>query len=102
MFRRLWLLRSIGENERKQRYALVEPDKIKAGAQVATENHIGTYCIVMSGRGPTNREVDHICETVHDIKVLHPQLKICACLGLTNEEQAEKLKKRVWIAIIII
>ena len=77
----------------KQRYALVEPDKIKAGAQVATENHIGTYCIVMSGRGPTNREVDHICETVHDSKVLHPQLKICACLGLTNEEQAEKLKE---------
>lgn len=77
----------------KQRYALVEPDKIKAGAQVATENHIGTYCIVMSGRGPTNREVDHICETVHGIKVLHPQLKICACLGLTNEEQAEKLKE---------
>lgn len=77
----------------KQRYALVEPDKIKAGAQVATENHIGTYCIVMSGRGPTNREVDHICETVHDIKALHPQLKICACLGLTNEEQAEKLKE---------
>lgn len=77
----------------KQRYALVEPDKIKAGAQVATENHIGTYCIVMSGRGPTNREVDHICETVHDIKALHPQLKICACLGLTNEAQAEKLKE---------
>ena len=48
---------SIGENERKQRYALVEPDKIKAGAQVATENHIGTYCIVMSGRGPTNRRL---------------------------------------------
>ena len=84
---------SIGEMKEKQRYALVEPDKIKAGAQVATENHIGTYCIVMSGRGPTNREVDHICETVHDIKVLHPQLKICACLGLTNEEQAEKLKE---------
>lgn len=77
----------------KQRYALVEPDKNKAGAQVATENHIGTYCIVMSGRGPTNREVDHICETVHDIKALHPQLKICACLGLTNEAQAEKLKE---------
>ncbi|UDI77210.1 biotin synthase BioB [Staphylococcus taiwanensis] len=78
--------------KQKQRYALVEPDKIKAGAQVATDNHIGTYCIVMSGRGPTNREVDHICETVHDIKALHPQLKICACLGLTNEAQAEKLK----------
>ncbi|MEL3711224.1 biotin synthase BioB [Staphylococcus borealis] len=77
----------------KQRYALVEPEKIKAGAQVATDNHIGTYCIVISGRGPTNREIDHICETVHDIKALHPQLKICACLGLTNEAQAEKLKE---------
>ena len=43
----------------KQRYALVEPDKIKAGAQVATENHIGTYCIVMSGRGPTYRAVSY-------------------------------------------
>ena len=48
----------------------------------------------MSGRGPTNREVDHICETVEDIKKVHPQLKICACLGLTKEEQAENLKER--------
>lgn len=79
--------------KQKQRYALVEPEKIKAGAQVATDNHIGTYCIVMSGRGPTNREVDHICDTVEEIKALHPQLKICACLGLTDEEQAEKLKE---------
>lgn len=76
----------------KQRYALVEQDQIKEGAQVATENQIGTYCIVMSGRGPSNREVDHICETVEDIKKIHPQLKICACLGLTKEEQAKKLK----------
>lgn len=76
----------------KQRYALVEQDQIKEGAQVATENQIGTYCIVMSGRGPSNREVDHICETVEDIKKVHPQLKICACLGLTKEEQAKKLK----------
>ncbi len=59
---------------------------------MATENQIGTYCIVMSGRGPSNREVDHICETVEDIKKIHPQLKICACLGLTKEEQAKKLK----------
>lgn len=76
----------------KQRYALVEQDQIKEGAQVATENQIGTYCIVMSGRGPSNREVDHICETVEDIKKIHPQLKICVCLGLTKEEQAKKLK----------
>lgn len=79
--------------KQKQRYALVESEKIKAGAQVASDNHIGTYCIVMSGRGPTNKEVNHICDTVQDIKELHPQLKICACLGLVDEEQADKLKE---------
>ncbi|RIL70891.1 biotin synthase BioB [Staphylococcus devriesei] len=79
--------------KQKQRYALVESEKIKAGAQVASDNHIGTYCIVMSGRGPTNKEVNHICDTVQDIKELHPQLKICACLGLVDDEQADKLKE---------
>lgn len=79
--------------KQKQRYALVEPEKIKAGAQVASDNHIGTYCIVMSGCGPTNKEVNHICDTVQDIKELHPQLKICACLGLVDDEQADKLKE---------
>ncbi|MBL7564560.1 biotin synthase BioB [Staphylococcus saccharolyticus] len=77
----------------KQRYALVEQNQIKAGAQVATDNQIGTYCIVMSGRGPSNKEIDHICETVEEIKKVHPQLKICACLGLTEEDQAKKLKE---------
>jgi biotin synthase len=46
----------------------------------------------MSGRGPSDKEVTHICDTVEEIKSIHPQLKICACLGLTNEEQAERLK----------
>ena len=78
--------------KQKQRYALIPEEQIIDGAKVAHDNHIGTYCIVMSGRGPSNREVDHICETVEDIKKIHPQLKICACLGLTKEEQAKKLK----------
>lgn len=77
----------------KQRYALVDQEQIKAGAQVATDHKIGTYCIVMSGRGPSNKEVNHICDTVEDIKAIHPQLKICACLGLVDDEQATQLKE---------
>ena len=46
----------------------------------------------MSGRGPSDKEVDHISRSVEEIKANHPQLKICACLGLANESQAEKLK----------
>lgn len=77
----------------KQRYALVPEEQILKGAEVAHEHDIGTYCIVMSGRGPSNKEIDHISKSVEEIKTKHPQLKICACLGLTNDEQAKKLKQ---------
>lgn len=73
-------------------YALVDEDKIIQGADSAVKNKVGTYCIVMSGRKPTNREVDRVTNAVEAIKENHPQLKICACLGLTNDEQAKKLK----------
>lgn len=76
----------------KERYALVSREEIEKGAAAADENNIGTYCIVMSGRGPSNKEVDHISRTVKNIKLNHPQLKICACLGLANEQQAAQLK----------
>lgn len=78
--------------KQKQRYALVSQEEIERGAEAANNHQIGTYCIVMSGRGPSNKEVDHIAHTVESIKEKHPQLKICACLGLANEEQAERLK----------
>lgn len=80
------------EMKKKQRYALIPENQITEGAKVAADNRIGTYCIVMSGRGPSDKEVDHITASVERIKSEHPQLKICACLGLANEEQAARLK----------
>ena len=71
--------------KQKQRYALVSQEEIERGAEAANNHQIGTYCIVMSGRGPSDKEVDHIAHTVESIKQKHPQLKICACLGLANE-----------------
>lgn len=72
--------------------AIVDEEKIIQGAASAALNKVGTYCIVMSGSKPTNREVDRVTNAVEAIKVKHPQLKICACLGLTNDQQAKKLK----------
>ncbi|WP_062051398.1 biotin synthase BioB [Bacillus sp. JCM 19034] len=74
-------------------YALVDEGTIIEGAKTAAAGQIGTYCIVMSGRRPTNREVDRISGAVEEIKRDHPQLKICACLGLATEEQTVKLKE---------
>ncbi|MEC2224408.1 MULTISPECIES: biotin synthase BioB [Heyndrickxia] len=74
------------------RYPLVSKQTIVEGAKEAKKNKIGTYCIVMSGRRPTNREVDAVIAAVEEIKRDVKPLKICACLGLVTEEQAFKLK----------
>ncbi|MGV3273959.1 biotin synthase BioB [Staphylococcus sp. 11261D007BR] len=80
------------EMKQKQRYALIPENQITEGAKAAADHQIGTYCIVMSGRGPSDKEVDHITSSVEAIKAEHPQLKVCACLGLANEDQASRLK----------
>lgn len=73
------------------RYALLNEAKLMEGAERAVASQARTYCIVASGRGPSNREVDHIASTVTKIKDKYG-LHICCCLGLLNEEQAQTLK----------
>ncbi|MED1202337.1 biotin synthase BioB [Heyndrickxia acidicola] len=75
-----------------QKYSMVNKQSILEGAKRANELHAGTYCIVASGRGPTNRELDHIVSAVKDIKSEYP-LTICACLGILKPDQAQKLKE---------
>lgn len=73
------------------RYALLNEAKLMEGAERAVASQARTYCIVASGRGPSNREVDHIASTVAKIKDKYG-LHICCCLGLLDEEQATRLK----------
>ncbi len=73
------------------RYAMLNEAKLMEGAERAVASQARTYCIVASGRGPSNREVDHIASTVTKIKDKYG-LHICCCLGLLKPEQAETLK----------
>ncbi|MBP1157517.1 MULTISPECIES: biotin synthase BioB [unclassified Paenibacillus] len=75
-----------------QKYPLLEKDTLVDGARKAMELKVGTYCIVASGRGPSNKELDQVVEAVKEIKSTMP-MKICACLGILSEEQAIKLKE---------
>lgn len=72
-------------------YRMVDKNTLLEGAKRAHELNIGTYCIVASGRGPSNSDVDHVVEAVKEIKDSYG-LKICACLGLLKPEQAKRLK----------
>ncbi len=54
--------------------------------------HAGRFCMVASGRGPTEGELDKVVESVKAVRGKYPHLEICCCLGLLSEGQAEKLK----------
>lgn len=73
------------------RYNLLGRDKLLEGARAAYERQSKTYCIVISARGPSEREIAAIEEIVPQIKSQY-DLKICACLGLLTREQAERLQ----------
>ena len=73
-------------------YRMVDKDTILEGAKRAHDLNIGTYCIVASGRGPSNKEIDHVVEAVKEIKDTYG-LKVCACLGILKPEQAKRLKE---------
>jgi biotin synthase len=73
------------------RYNLLTAEKLLDGARLAAERQAKTYCIVISARGPSNREMDVVAAIVPRIKSQF-NLKICACLGLLTPEQALRLK----------
>ncbi|SME90205.1 biotin synthase [Paenibacillus barengoltzii] len=74
------------------KYPLLDRETLVAGAREALQRKAGTYCIVASGRGPTDKELEQVAEAVAEIRATMP-LKICACLGILREEQAEKLRE---------
>lgn len=74
-----------------EKYAMLNAERLIDGARRAFDSHARTYCIVASGRGPSDRDVDHVCNVVRDIKQEFG-LHICACLGLLSPDQARKLK----------
>jgi biotin synthase len=74
-----------------QRYAWLNEERLLAGAEQAVNSQARTYCIVASGRGPSNREVEHVASAVSKIKAQYG-LHICCCLGLLTPEQAATLK----------
>ena len=48
-------------------------------------------CLVASGRGPTEGEIEQVADAVMAVRDAHPGLEVCACLGFLAEGQAERL-----------
>jgi len=73
------------------KYPLMSTELLLDGARRACEAKATRYCMVTSGRGPSDEEIDHFCGVTRRIKERFA-LEVCVCLGILSEAQARKLK----------
>jgi biotin synthase len=73
------------------KYPMQSVEQILEGAREAHRLTAVRYCIVTSGRSPSEKDLATICEATRLIKREVPE-QICTSLGLLSEEQAERLK----------
>lgn len=71
-------------------YTWLSKEKIVEGAFEALRRQAGTYCIVASGRRPTDQEIEHVAHAIKEIRE-KTDLKICCCFGFLDETSAAKL-----------
>lgn len=74
-----------------EKYPLMATEKLLGEAKRAKRLKAKRYCMAMSGRGPSDREIDHLCEAISQIKE-ETGLSICCSIGLLSADQAARLK----------
>jgi biotin synthase len=75
-----------------EKYPMLAKERILAAADRAAAVRAGTLCMVISGRTPGERVFGKVLDAVRAVRERH-DLKICACLGLLDEDQARRLKE---------
>lgn len=73
------------------RYTWLTPEEVETSVRAGVANGASTVCLVASGRGPSNREVEKVAGIIEGIKAEHPEVKICACLGFVDADKAQRL-----------
>ncbi len=73
------------------KYNWVDPAEAAETADRAIAGGAKRICLVASGRGPSDRDVSRVAETVRVIKERHPGVEICTSLGLLSADRAERL-----------
>jgi biotin synthase len=74
------------------KYTWLKTDEVVASAEAGVAGGARRVCLVASGRGPTDRDIDRVCESISSFKERHPDVEVCACLGLLSSGQAERLR----------
>ncbi|WP_328899073.1 biotin synthase BioB [Streptomyces sp. NBC_00441] len=82
----------LGSKAEILKYTWLKPDEASKAAAAGVAGGAKRVCLVASGRGPTDRDVDRVSQTIEAIKERHEGVEVCACLGLLSEGQADRLR----------
>lgn len=83
----------LGSKAEILKYTWLKPDEAAAAAKAGVAGGAKRVCLVASGRGPTERDVARVSETISAIKEQHEGVEVCACLGLLSDGQAGRLRE---------
>ena len=75
------------------KYTWLKADEVLAGAEAGVAGGARRVCLVASGRGPTDRDIDRVCQTISLLRERNPDVEVCACLGLLTDGQARRLRE---------
>ncbi|MDO5627785.1 MAG: biotin synthase BioB [Mobilicoccus sp.] len=81
----------LGSEAEILKYSLAGPDAVLSMAKAGVEGGAKRVCLVSSGRGPSDRDITKVTDAITALKGEHPDVEVCACLGLLKEGQAQRL-----------
>ncbi len=83
----------LGSKAEILKYTWLKPEEASQAAAAGLAGGAKRVCLVASGRGPTDRDVDRVAQTIETIKEQNEGVEVCACLGLLSDGQAERLRE---------
>jgi biotin synthase len=82
----------LGSSAQILKYSWLSAEETVRQAAAGIEGGASRVCLVASGRGPSDRDVDRVAGVVEAVKTAHADVEVCACLGILKEGQAERLR----------
>ncbi|WP_309130338.1 biotin synthase BioB [Brevibacterium sp.] len=84
---------ALGSSASILKYSWLKTDEAIDQAVVGINGGASRVCLVASGRGPGRRDIDRVTDIVNGLKTDHPEVEVCACLGILKDGQADRLRE---------
>ncbi|KJK57573.1 biotin synthase BioB [Saccharothrix sp. ST-888] len=82
----------LGSKTEILKYTWLKPEQAAEAAAAGLAGGAKRVCLVASGRGPTDRDIDRVAGTISAVKEANENVEVCVCLGLLSDNQAERLR----------